>query len=101
VPRNPHAAVLVKKRRRKPGNLQELLRTIWTAILEAEAVLLAASSRQDEEVTLKAVHAVVQAGACYAKLLEAGEIEARLAALEAALAARKPTNGQVITVGAS
>ena len=38
---------------------------------------------------LKAVHAVTQASSAYAKLAEAGEIEARLAELQSEVAALK------------
>lgn len=78
---SPHAARLARKRRHKPGQLPELLRVLWQALLEAEAVLAVASGN-DPELTLKAVHAIVQASAGYAKLLEVGEFEARLKALE-------------------
>jgi hypothetical protein len=81
MPRNPYAARLVKKRKHKPGNLQDLLRVLWQALLEAEAVLNAAGP-DDWEMTLKAAHCISQCGGQYAKLLEVGEFEARLKALE-------------------
>jgi hypothetical protein len=68
---SPHAARLAKKRRRKPGKLPDLLRVVWQALIEAEAVLTLASGT-DHELTLKAVHAIIQAGSSYAKLLEVG-----------------------------
>jgi hypothetical protein len=86
---NPHAARLARKRRHKPGNLAELLRILWQALLEAEAVLAVASGN-DADLTLKAVHAIVQASSGYAKLLEVGEFEGRLKALEDA---RERRNG--------
>ena len=58
---NPHAARLAKKRRRKPGKLEDLVRVVWRAVVEAEAILTVASG-DDPELTLKAVHAIVQAG---------------------------------------
>jgi hypothetical protein len=36
------------------------------------------------ELRLKAIHAIIQAGSAYAKLLEIGELEARLSAVEQA-----------------
>ena len=81
---NPHPDALharrAKKRRRKPGDMQAVKAKVWNALCEAEAVLLAA---EDAELTLKAVHAVSQCAGQYAKLLEIGELEARVQALEA------------------
>jgi hypothetical protein len=68
VPRNPYAARLVKRRKHKPGNLTDLLQVMWQALLEAEAVLEAAEEDQ-AELKLKAVHAIIQAGRSYTKLL--------------------------------
>jgi len=89
MPRNVHAAVLVRKRKHKPGQLIDLLKMLWQALLEAEAVLETASE-DNPELKLKAVHAISQCGGQYAKLLEVGELEARLAAVEAALAKGAP-----------
>ena len=80
---NPTKARLAKKSARKPGNLQALQRKLWGAIVHAEEVLEGASRDQDRELTLKAIHALSQCGGQYAKLLEIGELEARVAALEA------------------
>src|SRR5262249_39636677 len=80
---SPYKARLAKKRRRKPGNLQEVQRGLWTALCEAEAVLLGAD---DPDQRLRAVHALSQSCATYTKLLEAGEFEARLAQVERQLA---------------
>ena len=84
MPRNPHAHALAKRRGPNTGTLNDLLRTMWQAVHEAKAVLVSAAARKDEEVTLKAVHAVIQAGSAYAKLLETSELETRLAAVEQA-----------------
>ncbi len=84
MPRNPYAARLVKRQKHKPGNLQDLLVIIWQALLEGQAVLEAATEDQ-AELKLKAIHAVVQAGGMYSKLLEVGELEARLAVVEQAM----------------
>ena len=70
-----------RTRRGRPGKLPDLTRILWQALLEAESVLQ--STRGDNpELCLKAVHAVSQCAGQYAKLLEIGEFEARLAALE-------------------
>ena len=66
-----------------PGNLRDLLQVLWQALLEAQAVLEAAGEAE-AELKLKAVHAISQCGGQYAKLLEVGELEARLAAVEQA-----------------
>ena len=79
MPRNPHAAALVR-RKHKYGDVPDLLRVVWAALVEAQAVLERAT---EDEVKLKAVHAIVQAGGTYGKLLEIGALEDRLAALEA------------------
>ena len=84
---NPHQGRLARKRRRKPGDLQAVQRLLWTALLEAESVLLDA---EDSDQRLRAVHAVSQASGQYVKLLEVGEFEARLAELETRLAPQGP-----------
>lgn len=80
---NPHPdplrARLAKKRRRKAGTLAQLTVVVWHALLEAQAVL---EEADEAELTLKAVHAVSQCAGQYAKLLEVGELEARIQALE-------------------
>lgn len=93
-----HQARMAKRRLRKPGNLKDLQRMLWQSLVECERVLLTAT---DDEMTLRAAHAVGQVGGQYAKLLEVGELEARLTALEAALATRQPLHGHTLTLGAS
>jgi hypothetical protein len=76
---NPWHARHAKRKVRKPGNLQQLQAKLWRALCEAEAVL---DTSEDPELTLKAVHAISQCAGQYAKLLEIGELEARVQALE-------------------
>jgi hypothetical protein len=76
---DPYRARLTRKRRRKTGDLQALQRKLWCAICEADDLIILAEA---DELRLKAIHALVQAGMAYAKVLEIGEHEARLAALE-------------------
>ena len=76
---SPYKARLAKKRPRNPGDLRQLTRVLWRAILEAEEILVNAD---DDELTLRAVHAISQASGQYAKLIEVGEFEARLKAVE-------------------
>jgi hypothetical protein len=66
-------------RRRKVGDLDALRRRLWGAICEADDVIVGAEA---DELRLKAIHALVQAGLAYAKILEIGEHEARLRAIE-------------------
>jgi hypothetical protein len=83
---NPFHARMAKKRARKPGDLRALQRMLWRALLEAERVFL---ESDNDELSLKAVHALSQASGQYAKLLEIGELEARVVALEAAQGQRR------------
>ena len=85
---SPHVARQAKRRRGKPGDLATLLKVVWSALLEAEAVLMTTEG-DNPELCLKAVHAVSQCAGQYAKLLEIGEFEARLAAMEAAIKERQ------------
>jgi len=68
------------KRARKPGHLADLQRVLWHAIIEAKWVL---DQAEEPELRLRAIHALSQASGQYAKLLEIGELEARIAILEA------------------
>jgi hypothetical protein len=68
-----------KKRPRKVGDIKALQRMFWQALLEAEYILMTA---EDVETSLKAIHAIAQAGGGYVKLLEATDFEHRLARLE-------------------
>ncbi len=79
---SPHHARLAKKRARKPGNLAALTRVLWRAVLEAQEIMESADS---DELKLRAIHAISQTSSAYAKLLEIGEFESRLAAVEAEL----------------
>jgi hypothetical protein len=78
--RSPHKARMGRKLRGKPGTLPEVQLILWHALKRAQGVLDEAT---DDEVTLRAVHAISQGSGQYAKLLEIGELEARIAALEA------------------
>jgi hypothetical protein len=84
--RHPDAlkARMGKKRKRQPGNLHQLQVVLWNALLDAQGVLDQAE-RDNPELILKAVHAVSQCAGQYAKLLEIGELEARVQAIEAAM----------------
>ena len=76
---NPHAARLARRRKRKPGDLLAAQRILWTALCEAEAVLLEAD---EAELTLKACHCISQCVGQFARLVEVAEYEGRLALVE-------------------
>ena len=79
----PHKAREAKKRHarlRKTGTIADMQRELWRAVLCATDVLLEPST--DAATTLKAVHAITSASTAYAKLIEVGELDARLAELE-------------------
>lgn len=95
MPRNKHAAKLLRRRTHRAGDLQQLMKMLWQALIEAEAVLLASD---DPELTLKACHAISQCGGQYFRLLEGGEMESRLKAVEAAMQAAAQRNGHVVGV---
>jgi hypothetical protein len=81
---NPVAARQAKRRAHKPLQMADLLKILTSAIREAEQVLYRAAEAEDHEMVLKSTHAVSQCIGQYSKLLEIGEFEARIAALEAA-----------------
>jgi hypothetical protein len=82
---NPWRARQEKKRIRKPRNLAALQLKVWRALCEAEGVLEGA---EDSELKLKAIHGISQCAGQYVRLWEAGELEARVLALEQRLAGR-------------
>mgnify|MGYP001105632515 CR=1 FL=1 len=67
-----------RSRRRKPGDLATLRRVLWTGVLSAEELL----GSENPELKLRAVHAIAQVSASYAKLCESSDLEARIVALE-------------------
>ena len=75
-----HRARMGKQLRGKPGNLHDLQKILWYALKKAQAVLDEAGD--DNDLTLKACHAVSQVAGQYAKLLEIGYLEQRVQALE-------------------
>jgi hypothetical protein len=79
---NPHPARAAKRRRRlqSMGDITDLKRKVWVAVVTAAQMLEDEDAKPD--LKLRAVHAVTQAAASYAKLIEATEFEARIAELE-------------------
>ncbi len=72
---------------RKPGSLQTLRKKMWRAVLNAEDILTSPDVSPDQQ--LRAVHALVQAGGAYGKLLEATDMQEQLDTLKAELAQLK------------
>lgn len=78
------------RRRGKPGSVEDAQCLVWRA-LERAAEMLEAQTvdpetglpRPDNALALKAVHAVSQCAASYARIVDVGELAARVAALEA------------------
>lgn len=66
-----------RRRRRKPGDLKAVLGKVWEALETAESDLQSALP----DTRLRAAHAIFQGSSVYARLLEVGEFEARLALL--------------------
>ena len=77
---SPYQGRMGRKRRRKPGDLAALTRVLWQALLEAEEILLAEDS--EPEMRLRAANTLSQASLSYLRLIETGEYEARLRAIE-------------------
>lgn len=82
------AGMIDIKRSRKPGKVADAMLIQWRVLQAAEAVMFSAAASADVAAVLRAVHATTQAATAYAKLVEAADLEARIAALEAAEAAR-------------
>ncbi len=78
---------------RRPGELPDLRKRLWWALLRAQDVL--DDPESSRELVLKAAHTIAQLGATYMNLLRNNDLEARIAALEASLQARRNGHGQV------
>lgn len=77
---NPYKARQAKKCARAAGGIGDVRSRLWDALEAACGVI--DDPEADAALRLRAVHAVTQATASYAKILEATEFEARLQALE-------------------
>jgi hypothetical protein len=86
-----------RKRRRKPGDLAQLRAVLWQTILEVEALMEAPlvddygeeDPRGHQALVLKAAHALAQLSGSYSRILESGDLERRIVALEAAVLQRR------------
>lgn len=80
---DPTSAVKLRQIR-KPGDLRTLRKKMWRAVLNAEDILSSPAVTTDQQ--LRAVHALVQAGGAYGKLLERADLQEQLDTLKAELA---------------
>ena len=96
APKDPvtHLARLAKRARRSSGSLNTARLRLNRALEAAEACLLDSAEAGDQAGVLKAVHAITQATGTFSKLVEVGELEARLGELEKALPPRHPSAGR-------
>ena len=67
---------------RHPGDLSGLQRRLWYGIAHCEHIL---RTTDRDELIVRTVHALTQASAAYAKLVELGELQQRVEALEAVI----------------
>lgn len=79
-----HLARLARRNRRASGDIAAARRKVYRALQMAEAVMMDAAAEDDHATVLRAVHATTQAAATFARIVEVGEMEARLQQLEAA-----------------
>ena len=87
APTHPNTAPARTAKRRKAvertketGTLQDVQKKMWSAIIRLEQI--AQREGADDAGVIKATHCLIQACGQYSKLLEVGEYEARIAALE-------------------
>jgi len=79
---NPVKARLAQRRRRRAGDLRALTKAVWQAIRDAETALESAKTNDER---CRAIHAMAAIANSYSKVLQLGEYEGRLAALEKGL----------------
>ncbi|WP_293909881.1 hypothetical protein [Deinococcus sp.] len=85
------------KKRTQPGTLNDARALLWRALSRAGDLLDAedAEGQPDTHTALRAIHAISQGAAAYARIIEVGELEARLAALEAVSSEPQPSGPQL------
>ena len=79
---NPVQARLTLRRRRRAGDLADLMKAVWQAVGDAEQAL---EQAETNDARCKAIHAMSAIATTYTKMLQVGEYEARLALIEKAL----------------
>ena len=105
---DPTKARQAKKRKRRgtPGSIEDARALLWKALQRAGQLLDAeivedGVSRPDNHTALRAIHAISQGAAAYARIVEVGELEARLAALEGASSTEDPPGPRLSGRGAA
>ena len=76
-----------RKRYLKPGNLQDVRRRLWAAILEVSDLIEDQDCPPDR--VLRAGHCLAQLASAYKSVVETASIDERLAALERAAASER------------
>ena len=76
--KNPIEARKARRKKAKKGTLEDVGRKVYAALERCEMLL----EDMDPTIQLKAAHGVFQGASAYAKVLEVGELEARINALE-------------------
>jgi hypothetical protein len=82
-----HIARMSKKAKGKPGSLDDLTHTLWKAIKRLDDHLEQLSDsdgKTDTSELCKLTHCLSQSASVYARVVEVGELENRLEALEQA-----------------
>jgi len=83
---NPYQARLARAQKRRPGDIDAVRRRTWGVLCLAYSEIADAA---DADERRKAILAYGQIATLYARVLEASEIEARICALEQAMAERQ------------
>jgi uncharacterized small protein (DUF1192 family) len=78
--RNPYKARMQKRLQRTPGDLDAVKHRLWAVLLSSYDDIVEEADPQVRRTHYYALTAIVSA---YSKLIEVGELEARIAALEA------------------
>ena len=86
---NPVKARQAKRQKRQKkaeaaGTVDDLRLKLWKALAADDDVL--ADAKAEPTLKLKALHALTQASGAYLKIIEVGELEARMKAIEERLA---------------
>ncbi|THF86136.1 hypothetical protein E7T09_12970 [Deinococcus sp. KSM4-11] len=69
------------KRRAQPGTLEDARALLWRALARVGDIL--DGEGVEDATVLRALHGISQGAAAYARIVEVGELEARISALEA------------------
>lgn len=82
---NPHKARTAKRRKKlTAGTVEDARGLLWQALTQVQSFLV--NQSEEEPLTLndslRVLHALSQGASAYARIVEVGELEARLTALE-------------------